>query len=107
MAMRHDTPVQIKGEKMKRNCRRTDKERQQHERAVAIRKMTDDQICKYIDDIITTADAPVFPDIDTSDIIRDFIEALEAVDAPGKRLSKRTTDKIRILAVEMGYLSEV
>lgn len=34
---------------MKRNCRRTDDERDQHDRATRIRKMTDAQICSYID----------------------------------------------------------
>ncbi|MDR1630062.1 MAG: hypothetical protein LBS36_07620 [Oscillospiraceae bacterium] len=33
----------------KRNCRMTDDERQMHERAVRIRKMTDAQICEFID----------------------------------------------------------
>ena len=33
----------------KRNCRRTPDELRQHEIAVKIRKMTDQQLCKYID----------------------------------------------------------
>lgn len=33
---------------MKRNCRRTDDERDQHDRATRIRKMTDAQICSYL-----------------------------------------------------------
>lgn len=107
MAVHYDTPVQTEGEKMKRKCRRTDEERQRHERAVAIRKMTDDQLCEYIDDIITAVDVPIFPEIDTAGMIRDFIDALEAVDTPGERLSKQTIEKVRKLAVKMGYLPEV
>ena len=34
---------------MKRNCRRTDDERDQHDRATRIRKMTDAQISSYIE----------------------------------------------------------
>lgn len=33
----------------KHNCRMTPEEREQHERATKIRKMTDQQLCKYID----------------------------------------------------------
>ena len=33
----------------KRNCRKTDLEREQHDRAIRIRKMTDAQLCEYID----------------------------------------------------------
>ena len=34
----------------KRSCRMTDTEKEMHDRAVKIRKMTDEQLCKYIDD---------------------------------------------------------
>ena len=33
----------------KKNCRMTDLERAQHARAVQFRKMTDAQICEYLD----------------------------------------------------------
>lgn len=33
----------------KKNCRRTDEERTMHDRAIKIRKMTDEQICAFID----------------------------------------------------------
>lgn len=36
----------------KRNCRRTAEERDAHTRAVAIRKMTDEQLCAYVDNEI-------------------------------------------------------
>ena len=34
----------------KRSCRMTDTEKEMHDSAVKIRKMTDEQLCKYIDD---------------------------------------------------------
>ena len=34
-----------------RSCRRNELEKQQHERAVKIRKMTDEQLCNYIDSL--------------------------------------------------------
>lgn len=36
----------------KRNCRRTAEERDAHARAVGIRKMTDEQLCEYIDSTV-------------------------------------------------------
>ena len=33
----------------KRNCRKTDIEREQHDRAIRVRKMTDAQLCEYLD----------------------------------------------------------
>ena len=35
----------------KKNCRKTGLEREQHDRAVRIRKMTDAQLCEYIDSL--------------------------------------------------------
>lgn len=87
----------------KRNCRKTALEKQQHERAVAIRKMTDEQLCKYIDDIISSV--PEAPTVEPSVVIEGFINGMEAVNAPGKKLSKQTILKIRNLAVDMDYLS--
>ena len=49
----------------KKNCRMTDLERAQHARAVQFRKMTDAQICEYLDGLLererearSTAPAP-------------------------------------------------
>lgn len=36
----------------KKNCRMTDLERAQHARAVQFRKMTDAQICEYLDSLL-------------------------------------------------------
>ena len=33
----------------KRNCRMTDEEKKMHERAIKIRKMTDAQLCEFVD----------------------------------------------------------
>ena len=66
---------------MKRNCRRTDDERDQHDRATRIRKMTDAQICSYIDSLAVRTDS-------------------------GNRISDATIRKIRQMAYEMGFLTE-
>ena len=33
----------------KRNCRMTDEEKKMHERAIKLRKMTDAQLCEFVD----------------------------------------------------------
>jgi hypothetical protein len=35
----------------KPSCRRTGPEREQHERAIRVRKMTDAQLCEYLDNL--------------------------------------------------------
>lgn len=39
----------------KRNCRMTGNEKEIHDRAVKIRKMTDEQLCRYIDGLKSSA----------------------------------------------------
>lgn len=42
----------------KRNCRKTDIEREQHDRAIRVRKMTDAQLCEYLDGLGVTWASP-------------------------------------------------
>lgn len=35
----------------KRSCRRTGFEQEQHDRAIRVRKMTDAQLCAYLDEL--------------------------------------------------------
>ena len=83
---------------MKRNCRRTDDERDQHDRATRIRKMTDAQICSYIDGLEQKAAAVAAAPKKTEDAIRHFVDSLAVRDA--------TIRKIRQMAYEMGFLTE-
>ena len=77
---------------MKRNCRRTDDERDQHDRATRIRKMTD----------AAAAAAPR----KTEDAIRHFVDSLAVRTDSGNRISDATIRKIRQMAYEMGFLTE-
>lgn len=43
----------------KRNCRKTDIEREQHDRAIRVRKMTDAQLCEYLDGLLLRLPAPI------------------------------------------------
>lgn len=58
----------------KRNCRMTQKEKDLHERAVRVRKMTDAQICALLDE-------PAFGGISPSEakqMVKSFIEKARA-----------------------------
>ena len=63
----------------KRNCRKTGTEREQHERATRVRKMTDAQLCEYLDGLSAGTD-------------------------DGLRISDATIRKIRDIAQRRGFL---
>ena len=86
---------------MKRNCRRTDDERDQHDRATRIRKMTDAQICSYIDGLEQKAASVAAAPKKTEDAIRHFVDSLAVRTDSGNRIRK-----IRQMAYEMGFLTE-
>lgn len=77
----------------KRKCRQTDEERLLHERAVKIRKMTDAQMCSYIDSL-SAAPAAQYPSIEG------FLESLSSV--PG--VGPTTINKLREHAAEKGWM---
>ena len=84
----------------KRNCRRTDTEREQHDRAIRIRKMTDAQLCEYLDSLAAPP-PPAGPR--RGEIINRFIDDLAIRSDTGLRISDATIRKIRNMATEMGY----
>lgn len=79
---------------MKRNCRRTEDERQTHDRACRIRRMTDAQICAFIDEKSTSV----------ADVIESFLESLGTRSADGIRVSDATIRKLRAIAQDRGFL---
>lgn len=79
---------------MKRNCRRSDEERAVHERACRIRRMTDDQLCAYVDGRSST----------TQEIIERFLRCLTTRSPDGTRISDATIRKLRAVAKENGFL---
>ena len=81
----------------KRNCRRSNLERTQHDTAVKIRKMTDEQICDFIDEISNSKS--------NNDIAR-FLDKLEELKGVGNGISTKTIAKLRKIAVENGFIME-
>ena len=71
----------------KHSCRMTDTEKEMHDRAVKIRKMTDEQLCKYIDD---TRDKSVSK----------FLTCVAGL----KGIGKTTENKLYYLAREKGFI---
>lgn len=81
----------------KRNCRRTPDELRQHEIAVKIRKMTDQQLCEFIDGL--SASRPS---------VEDFFRCLDkqagSGTGSGSGISTGTIHKLRKIAVKEGLL---
>lgn len=81
----------------KRNCRRSNLERTQHDTAVKIRKMTDEQICDFIDEISNSK---------SNDDIARFLDKLEELKGFGNGISTKTIARLRKIAVENGFIME-
>lgn len=84
----------------KRNCRMTPEEREQHERATKIRKMTDQQLCEYIDAGADYSPEDRFPVI-SRQAVEDFISSIR----PGNGIGQATISKLRKYAQEEGFIS--
>lgn len=82
----------------KRNCKRSNLERTQHDTAVKIRKMTDEQICDFINEISVSK---------SNDDITRFLDKLEELKGIGNGISTKTIAKLRKIAVENGFIMEV
>ena len=79
----------------KRNCRRTPKEIQDHDTAVKVRKMTDEQLCEFIAGL--SASLPS---------VEDFFHCLDKQAGSGSGISTGTIHKLRKIAVKEGFLEE-
>ena len=85
----------------KRNCQKTDLEREQHDRAIRIRKMTDAQLCEYIDGL-TQQTSHAQPE----EIISNFLDLLTVPTDKGLYVSRMTANKVRQIAEQRGFLAE-
>lgn len=85
----------------KRNCRKTDLEREQHDRAIRIRKMTDAQLCEYIDNLTRQP-----PSTTSEEIIGSFLDLLTVPTDKGLHVSRITANKVRQIAEQRGFITE-
>ncbi len=92
--------------KSKRNCRRTEDEIRIHEKAVKVRKMTDEQLVRYIEDRVEKARSEGFnkgkATAEKRKGIKEFLEDLQKSKIPG--IGAVTVSKIVKVATENGYL---
>lgn len=77
----------------KRNCCRTPDELRQHETAVKVRKMTDRQLCEFIDRLSISRPS-----------VEDFFRCLDKQAGSGSGISTGTIHKLRKIAVKEGFL---
>ena len=77
----------------KRNCRRTPKEIQDHDTAVKVRKMTDEQLCEFINGL--SASLPS---------VADFLRRLDELSGTGNGIGRVTVNKLRRIAAQEGFL---
>lgn len=86
----------------KRNCRMTDEEKKMHERAIKLRKMTDAQLCEFVDRTygrgmeegakLTETNTPKAPEktADGAACVKAFIEYLTSRVGTGNRIGNGT-----------------
>lgn len=86
----------------KRNCRRTMDESKIHEKAVKLRKMTDEQLVHYVEDRVEKARSEGKNEIKKAKTANDFLNALSPGLIPGVGMT--TVDKLKKFAREGGFL---
>ena len=84
--------------KSKRNCRRTEDEVRIHEKAVKMRKMTDEQLVHYVEDRVEKARS----DSGSGKGTREFLEELQTSKIAG--IGAVTINKLLKVATEHGYI---
>lgn len=89
----------------KRSCRRTEAEDKIHEKAVKMRKMTDEQLVHYVEDRAAKAESEGFnrgKRASGNFNVKRFIDEISSVNGIGAA----TVSKIKALAISRGYMNE-
>lgn len=84
----------------KRKCRMSVQEQTQHDTAVKVRKMTDAQLCEFLDSLTS----PETAEPTASFTVADFIQQLDALSGTGNGIGKATIYKLKKFAEKEGYL---
>lgn len=92
----------------KRNCRKSDLEKEQHDCAIRIRKMTDSQLCEYMDSLrasqVCPHDCTGAPGAAAQTISR-FLDTLDEKCGSGNGIGKSTVYKLRKFAEKEGLVN--
>ena len=82
----------------KKNYQKTTLERQQHNMAVKVRKMTDAQLCVFIDDIQATA---------AEDRVKEYLQSIMLYSANQRNgIGDKTIAKLRQIAEDEGFIND-
>ena len=100
----------------KRNCRLTPAERERHEEAVKLRKMTDEQICAHLDEIRSAGykagysegkrDRPAAEAEDQHRSVKDFLARLTWMAGTGNGIGPGTVAKVKVFAKKEKFVDE-
>lgn len=85
----------------KRSCRRTSEEKRLHDEATKIRKMTDEQICRYMEELKTARTEKEEKAADENSV-KVFLEIIKAPEVRG--IGKVTIKKLEGVALEHGLI---
>lgn len=90
----------------KRKCRMSKSEMECHERAVKLRKMTDEQLCQFVDKKVDEAYSLGLKNGRANEIITGSAKSVEHfldnLNIPG--IGRTTVDKLKNYAKERGYI---
>lgn len=92
----------------KRACRRSCEENAMHEKAVKLRKMTDEQLCEHLDNVIAFSEENGYKKgleackSKEGNNVSEFLELLQASKIPG--IGAVTINKLLKVARENGYI---
>lgn len=87
----------------KKNCRRTENEVRLHEKAVKMRKMTDEQLVHYVEDRVEKARSEGKNEARRGNHLKDFLEKI-AVPGTIPGVGASTVEKLKKYAEVGGYL---
>lgn len=82
----------------KKSCRMTETERQMHDRAVKVRKMTDEKLCEYLDGLAH------HEPVKTGPSVADFIHLMEEKAGSGNGIGMGIVGKVKNFAVAGGFM---
>ena len=82
----------------KKNCRMTESESLMHDRAVMVRKKTDEQLCAYLDELAYRDSGH------TESTVADFIRLMMEKAGTGNGIGKATAEKVKSFAVNEGFM---
>ena len=79
----------------KKNYLKSPFEKQQHDKAVKVRKMTDEQLCDFLDEISNQNNS-----------LEQFFKRLNELSGTGNGISTATISKLKKIAMAEGFIME-